>query len=147
MNTSVQAYLDLGYEVHSTSGKKTFLINNQRKITTGVIVEVGKETKVLNAGQIEALLDNTLHHNEEDIPMATKTKKAGVKPRIRKLMASGKNFSIEALANKLGATETAVRTAISDLRSEKYCGEGGPLDIKKTVSKNKTVFGIAPCSQ
>ena len=40
--------------------------------------------------------------------------------------------TLDDLCDKTGGTPSTVRTAISDLRSEKYAGEGGKLNIVKT---------------
>lgn len=67
---------------------------------------------------------------------ATKTARAprqgggGVKARLQEFFKKGKKGSVEAIAKQLGATESNVRTAISDLRSKNYCVDK-PLNIVK----------------
>lgn len=58
--------------------------------------------------------------------------RTGVKPSIRAFFESGKKATLEELQEKFpGAAKSSITTAIADLRSEKYCGDGGPLKIEK----------------
>jgi hypothetical protein len=58
----------------------------------------------------------------------------GVKAQVRALLLSGEPFTIERLLRKTAGKEVTLRTAISDLKSDKYAGAGGALKIITTES-------------
>jgi hypothetical protein len=61
-----------------------------------------------------------------------KERTMGIKLQIRTMLVAGEKVSLSDLLAKFGEDKkSAITTALSDLRSEKYCGTGGPLDIKK----------------
>ena len=77
-------------------------------------------------------------------PVATKNtasvekgvKKVGIKQQIRTKLGEGGKFSLEELLVEFGKDKkSTVVTALSDLRSEKYAGEGGALNIVKDEEK------------
>lgn len=70
-------------------------------------------------------------------------RKLGAKPAIRAMLTSGEKVSIEALSESLGCSPVNIRTALSDLKSEKYCGEGGPLAITSAVVDSVRMYFIA----
>lgn len=58
--------------------------------------------------------------------------RTGVKPQIRAFFESGKKATLEELMEKFpGAAKSSITTAIADLRSDKYAGAGGALNITK----------------
>jgi len=60
----------------------------------------------------------------------------GVKQLIREMLLSGGSYTLADFVEKFGSDKsTSITTALSDLRSEKYCGSGGPLNIIKDSFK------------
>jgi len=75
---------------------------------------------------------------DEKKPTAEKPKAArppGVKAQVAALLQSGDAFTLEELLRRTSAKEVTLKTAISDLRSPKYCGSTGVLNIVSVEGK------------
>jgi len=61
-------------------------------------------------------------------------KKKGIKNQIRKIFVDSPLglLTVDELMEKTGGTESTVKTALSDLKSDKYAGPDGALAILKT---------------
>lgn len=70
---------------------------------------------------------------EADAPKAQR--KPGIKAQIAALFLAGGEYTLQQLLETTGAKEVTVRTAIYDLRSAKYAGPTGALNITLTDGK------------
>lgn len=66
---------------------------------------------------------------------ATPEKKFGVKTKVAALLMTGGAFTLDELLRETGAKKVTLQTALSDLRSEKYCGPTGRLNIVQVDGK------------
>lgn len=162
----------LGYKTHCEIDGKTFMVK-KGKVTSAVVLEANKDTFVLNGTQIERLLKGELPMatskkktvskkkattkavvKKTTVPVKKKAvvkkavtpakKTASVKSRVRAKLLTGKKFSIDGLVEQLNATAASVKTAVSDLKSVKYCGKEGPLKIVSAKNRDKvTVYSVA----
>lgn len=67
-------------------------------------------------------------------------KVSGIKKQIREMLVAGEAHTLEELVAKFGEDKkTSITTALSDLKSEKYCGEGGVLNIIRNEDKQYTL--------
>lgn len=74
---------------------------------------------------------------------STAPKKIGIKQQIRALLESGTAATAQQfLEMTQAATLSNVVTAISDLKSPKYCGEGAPLAIISTTVEGVKVYSL-----
>lgn len=64
-------------------------------------------------------------------------RKPGIKAQISALFLAGGEYTLEKLLEATGAKEVTLRTAIYDLRSTKYAGPTGALNITLTDGKYK----------
>lgn len=104
------------------------------KATGSNVQRMQDKQKVVNA---------VLAKQEKDVPVTT-AKKKSVKAQVRDLLVEGAAIStienpvaygMDELCLKTGGTESSVRTALSDLKSDKYAGVGGALFIVKNSNK------------
>lgn len=79
-------------------------------------------------------------------PKAPRAPRRNIKSHIRALLANvgdQASYADVAAANPDDPTElysdASITTAMSDLRSEKYCGEGGPLQIKRIKDEDGSI--------
>lgn len=66
---------------------------------------------------------------------APKQRKVGAKIKVANLLQTGGAYTVEQLQAATGGTEVTVKTALSDLRSAKYCGPSGVLNIVRADGK------------
>lgn len=100
--------------------------------------EKPKATKEEIAHKIFELAQNMVEEKPKQKPASSGegVKKVGIKKQIRELLTKGERFTLEELVEKFGDDKkTSITTALSDLRSEKYAGEGGPINITKDENK------------
>jgi hypothetical protein len=64
-----------------------------------------------------------------DKPLLAQSK--GAKGGVHELLSTGHSFTMEELKTATGATESNIKTALSDLKSDKYAGKYGKLEITK----------------
>jgi hypothetical protein len=67
-----------------------------------------------------------------------KVKRVSVKQQLYDFFREGGKGSLATLTKRFESTEVSVRTAISDIRNEKYAPEGKPLNVKR----DKEVYGV-----
>lgn len=80
---------------------------------------------------------------EKKVKEPKEPKAPGVKQQIRALLTSGTVATATELQELTGAkTLSNVVTAVTDLKSEKYCGEGGPLVIVSQKSDAGIVYSL-----
>lgn len=76
--------------------------------------------------------------DEEDVQKETedveKTPRRGTRAILRQVFASGGNYTLAELAEKVGKSEPSVQVMMSQLKSDKHCGAGGPLNIVRTIT-------------
>lgn len=100
--------------------------------------EKPKATKEEIAHKIFELSKSLVEEKPKQKPASSGegVKKVGIKKQIRDLLVKGERFTLEELVEKFGDDKkTSITTALSDLRSEKYAGEGGPINITKDENK------------
>jgi hypothetical protein len=68
-------------------------------------------------------------------PQAKVGRTPGVKAQVAALLLAGGTYTLEELLKETRATKVTLQTALSDLRSEKYCGPTGRLNIVQVDGK------------
>lgn len=64
-----------------------------------------------------------------EAPTPKVARKPGIKSQVAALLQSGGSFTFEELMASTNGTRISVQTAVYDLRSPKYCGPSGVLNI------------------
>lgn len=74
-------------------------------------------------------------------PKPTYAQTKGAKGGVHELLSSGHSFSLEELQHATGASVSNLKTALSDLKSDKYAGSYGKLAIVKNPDGTYQVKG------
>lgn len=105
---------------------------------------IGQGLKTL----VPRVIGQTAEAQQKKSTGATKSslgKRIGAKDYIRRVLAETGMFRIEQ-GLEAGYTDVTLRTALSDLKNPKYCGNGGPLDIEKRAD-GSYVLGTSAISE
>lgn len=76
-------------------------------------------------------------------PKPTATTVAGAKGGVHELLSSGHSFTLDELQHATGASLSNLKTALSDLKSDKYAGKYGKLEITKNPDGSYQVKSTA----
>lgn len=104
-------------------------LGSRAKDKAKVAQKVWELAKKLMVEKPAAVKNNTASAEKE-------VKKVGIKQQLREMFVAGEKATLEELLAKFGEDKKAsITTALSDLKSKKYAGEGGALNIVKDAGK------------
>ncbi len=140
-----------------TEKERTALYN---EVTDSNVARMRNKSKAVDAILAHQAGDDTAEpikasqHNADPTPrtegdvvdLNAPAKKKSIKLQVREILlhevrgatpgvVNAVAFTVEELMQQTGGTKSSVQTALSDLKSDKYCGAGGKLNIMKTKNE------------